>query len=49
MGMSPFYLLYGQDSQLLTALDFQVLTSRYPTVETDYEQELAKISGDLGS
>ena len=41
-GMSPFYLLYGQDTQLHAALDFQVPTSRYPTVETEYGQELVR-------
>ena len=41
-GMSPFYLLYGRDPQLPTALDFQVPTSRYPTVETEYGQELVR-------
>ena len=40
--LSPFYLLYGRDPQLPTALDFRVPVSRYPTVETDYGQELAK-------
>ena len=40
--MSPFYLLYGRDPQLPSALDFQVPVSRYPTVETDYGQELVK-------
>jgi len=32
--MSPFYLLYGRDPQLPSALDFQVPVSRYPTVES---------------
>ena len=41
-GMSPFYLLYGRDPQLPTALDFRVPTSRYPTVETEYGQELVR-------
>ena len=41
-GMSPFYFLYGQDTQLHAALDFQVPTSRYPTVETEYGQELVR-------
>ena len=39
-GMSPFYLLYDRDPQLPTALDFRVPTSKYPTVETEYGQEL---------
>ena len=37
--MSPFYLLYGRDTQLPSAL---VPVNRYPTVETDNGQELAK-------
>ena len=41
-GMSPFYLLYGQDPQLPTALDFRVPTNRYPTVEIEYRQELVR-------
>ena len=41
-GMSPFYLLYGRDPKLPTQLDFQVPVTRYPTVETEYGQELAK-------
>ena len=40
--MSPFYLLYGRDPQLPSALNFQAPVNRYPTVETDYGQELAK-------
>ena len=41
-GMSPFYLLYSRDPQLPTALDFRIPTSRYPTRETEYGQELVK-------
>jgi len=41
-GMSLFYLLYGRDPQLPTQLDFKVPVNRYPTVETEYGQELAR-------
>ena len=41
-GMLPFYLLYGRDPQLPTALDFRVPTSRHPTMETEYGQELVR-------
>ena len=40
--VSPFYLLYGWDPQLPSAMDFQVPVTRYPTVESDYGKELAK-------
>ena len=40
--MSPFYLLYGRNLQLPTALDFQLPAQRFPTIETGYGRELAK-------
>lgn len=41
-GMSPFYLLYGRNPQLPSQLDFQVPVTRYPVMETEYGQQLAK-------
>ena len=41
-GMSPFYLLYGRSPQLPSALDFRVPVQRFPTIETEYGQELVK-------
>ena len=41
-GMSPFYLLYGRNPQLPSALDFQLPVKRYPTIETEYGQELVR-------
>ena len=41
-GMSPFYLLYGRDPQLPSQLEFQVPVARYPVMETEYGQELAR-------
>ena len=39
-GQSPFFLLYGRDAQLPTALDFFAPTIPCPAIETDYAQEL---------
>ena len=41
-GMSPFYLLYGRDPQLPSQLEFQLPVARYPVMETEYGQELAR-------
>ena len=41
-GMSPFYLLYGRDPQLPSQLEFQLPVARYPVMETEYDQELAR-------
>jgi len=41
-GMSPFYLLYGRDPQLPSQLEFQRPVTRYPVIETEYGQVLAK-------
>ena len=34
--------LYGRNPQLPSALDFQLLVKRYPTIETEYGQELVR-------
>ena len=39
-GQSLFFLLYGQDAQLLTALNFFALTIPCLTIEMDYVWEL---------
>ena len=44
-GMSPFYLLYGRNPQLPTALNFRLPVKRFPTIETEYGRELAKELG----
>ena len=36
----PFYLLYGHDPKLPSALDFQALVSKFPTIESKYGREL---------
>ena len=41
-GVSPFYLTYGRDPVLPTALDFHAPAVRYPVIETEYGKELAK-------
>ena len=41
-GVSPFYLTYGCDPVLPTALDFHAPAVRYPVIETEYGKELAK-------
>ena len=41
-GMSPFYLLYGHDPKLPSALNFQAPVCKFPTIESEYGQELVK-------
>ena len=41
-GLSPFYLLYGRSPQLPTSLDFNLPIVKFPVVESEYAQELAK-------
>ena len=40
--LTPFYLLYGRESQLPSLLNFQNPVVRYPVVETDFAKELIK-------
>ena len=39
-GVSPFYLLYGHDAKLPSALDFYVPKPPAVTVESEYGKEL---------
>ena len=41
-GILPFYLLYGRDPKLPSWLEFQVPVARYPVMEREYGQELAR-------
>ena len=40
-GEAPFYLVYGRDANLPTALDFKTPAVKYPIVATDYGKELS--------
>ena len=42
IGGAPFYLVNGRDARLPTALDFKVLTVKYPIVDTEYAKEVSK-------
>ena len=41
-GEAPFYLVYGRDAHLPTALDFKVPTVKYPIVATEYAKEVSR-------
>ena len=41
-GETPFYLLYGRQPNLPTALDLTIPMARFPVVESDYGKALAR-------
>jgi len=41
-GETPFYLVYGREPNLPTALNFQLPVTKFPVVETDYGVALEK-------